>query len=96
MEVPSTTGNPPVINPQVNQPTDSAVPTSQAPAVQITPPPNQNVSQSPPVSQPQSPVKAVTSEPKKSKFKLFLIISIILIVIIWGAVAYIYFNNQNF
>jgi len=94
MEVPPTTGNPPVNNPQVSQPTKPAVPTDQAPAAQAaTTPPNTNIAQSPPVSQPPSPVNAVISEPKSSKFKLFLIISIILIVLIWGTVAYLYFQS---
>lgn len=94
MEVPPATGNPPVSNPQVSQPINSTVPTDQAPATQAKAPPNTNVAQSPPVSQPPSPVNAVISEPKKSsKFKLFLIISVVLIVLIWGTVAYLYFQS---
>ena len=93
MEVPPEAGNQPVSNPQVSQPTSPVVPTDQAPATQATTPPNTNVAQSPPVSQPPSPVNAVISEPKSSKFKLFLIISVVLIVLIWGTVAYLYFQS---
>lgn len=93
MEVPPAAGNQPVSNPQVSQPISPVVPTDQAPATQTTTPPNINVAQSPPVSQPPSPVNTVITEPKSSKFKLFLIISVVLIVLIWGTVAYLYFQS---
>ena len=103
MEIPPTPGDSPVNNPQVGKPVNPPVPAVQAPAAQATPPATQNQPQTPslsqppttPLTQPQSPVNAVTSEPKKSKFKLFLIISVVLILLIWGAVAFIYFQNRG-
>lgn len=107
METNPASGVPPVNNPQVGTPTNPVIPTVQAPAAQVNPSttPTMNPQQpspqvvmtsSQPFGQPQSPVKAVTSEGKGgSKFKLFLIVSVVFIVIIWGAVGYIYFQNQS-
>jgi hypothetical protein len=96
VENPISSGNtPPANTPQVGSPVNPVVPTDQAPAAQMGVPQKQTATQGPPPTQVQSPASAVSSEPRKSKFKLFLIISVVLIVVIWGAVAYIYFQNQS-
>jgi uncharacterized protein HemX len=104
METNPASGAPPVNNPQVGSPINPVVPTVQAPAAQASTPaaptttpqqPSPQATSNPPVTQPQSPVSAVTSEKKSSKFKLFLIISVVFIVLIWGTVAYLYFQNQS-
>lgn len=80
------------------QPTGTAVnpvassPTPSQPSSHVT---SQNLNQSPPPSQPPQVAETVTAEKKSSNFTIFLIISLIIIFIIWGFVAYLYFQNQS-
>ena len=94
MDAPSDQTNAPLNNPQVAQPVGPVVTTANpSPPVQTPNPPSQNMTSPPPVVQNQPTVNTTTSEPKKSKFKIFLVFSIILIVIIWGSVAFLYFKG---